>query len=685
MIFTSDNSAEFRESPELSVIDPFRNASCALPVAGRSPWLYGAGEFECRRLKLLRDRVKAVELNVGYPGKFHSPAELVWFRHPFLGGASFFCRSTGRVTVRIDGRELFRTDSESWNVEIPDVPGACRLTIEISAPDELPGLLVEDGVYGTSGGRWEWSGDGVHWEVPAAFPRTSDGVVPHRAELAEASLFPVGREGRIHDFGREIFGRVVIRCAGKPEISVGESRAEAENRIPADREQSMEVVAVTEGVWESAYPLAFRYVRVEEAAETAELFCRAPVYPVCYRGDFFCSDPKLNRIWEGSAYTLRLCMRDFLLDGIKRDRLPWVGDLMMSLMANAYTFADAEIVRRTLTVLGRAGIADCHLNGIADYSLWWVICHDAFQRYFGDPAYLRREWPRIVALMGELEARCGSDGMMVLADGDWLFIDWVEGDKLTALQILWFWALKAGAKLAARLQETGCAEHWERLAARVASFLQEHAWDAGLRLWRGIPGDVSSRPSRHAQFLSVLSGLARPEQAAAVRELLLGNRLPPVGTPYMAGFENLALARLGAVEKMLANVHGCWGGMLDRGATTFWEAYSPDEKGDACYAFYGRPFGRSLCHAWSAGPAAFLPAGLLGLEPLTDGWERFSLKPAPGVLARIAVTVPTPRGEIEIVQAGDELSLRLPPGITAVCNGHELQGENIVVAALSVK
>ncbi|MPM75717.1 hypothetical protein SDC9_122711 [bioreactor metagenome] len=83
--------------------------------------------------------------------------------------------------------------------------------------------------------------------------------------------------------------------------------------------------------------------------------------------------------------------------------------------------------------------------------------------------------------------------------------------------------------------------------------------------------------------------------------------------------------------------------------------------------------------------AVFLPAGLLGLEPVTDGWERFSLKPAPGVLARIAVTVPTPRGEIEIVQAGDELSLRLPPGVTAVCNGHELQGESIVVAALSVE
>lgn len=34
---------------------------------------------------------------------------------------------------------------------------------------------------------------------------------------------------------------------------------------------------------------------------------------------------------------------------------------------------------------------------------------------------------------------------------------------------------------------------------------------------------------------------------------------------------------------------------------------SPSEKGDEAYAFYGRPYGKSLCHAWGAGPVVLLP------------------------------------------------------------------------------
>ena len=88
-------------------------------------------------------------------------------------------------------------------------------------------------------------------------------------------------------------------------------------------------------------------------------------------------------------------MHEFLMDGIKRDRLPWAGDLAMSMMVNAYTFADREIVRRTIAMLGREGIAQTDINDIADYSLWWLIAQDRYQLFFGDRLHLQREWPRI--------------------------------------------------------------------------------------------------------------------------------------------------------------------------------------------------------------------------------------------------------------------------------------------------
>ena len=44
-------------------------------------------------------------------------------------------------------------------------------------------------------------------------------------------------------------------------------------------------------------------------------------------GSFNCSDERLNKIWETGAYTVKLNMQDYLWDGIKRDRLVWLGDL----------------------------------------------------------------------------------------------------------------------------------------------------------------------------------------------------------------------------------------------------------------------------------------------------------------------------------------------------------------------
>lgn len=51
-----------------------------------------------------------------------------------------------------------------------------------------------------------------------------------------------------------------------------------------------------------------------------------------YRGSFHCSDPLLDRIWNTAAYTLHLNMQNYIWDGIKRDRLVWIGDMHPEVM-----------------------------------------------------------------------------------------------------------------------------------------------------------------------------------------------------------------------------------------------------------------------------------------------------------------------------------------------------------------
>lgn len=78
------------------------------------------------------------------------------------------------------------------------------------------------------------------------------------------------------------------------------------------------------------------------------------------------------------------------------------------------------------------------------------------------------------------------------------------------------------------------------------------------------------------------------------REALMSG-MSAVSTPYMKHLECLAICRLGQRTEALNIVRSYWGGMLAKGATTFFEAFAEDETAESVAKFYDRPFGRSLC------------------------------------------------------------------------------------------
>ncbi|MBN8525873.1 MAG: alpha-rhamnosidase, partial [Planctomycetes bacterium] len=123
-------------------------------------------------------------------------------------------------------------------------------------------------------------------------------------------------------------------------------------------------------------------------------------------------------------------------------------------------------------------------------------------------------------------------------------------------------------------------------------------------------------------------------------------------------------ARLGDAATALAQIRAAWGGMLDLGATSFWEAFDPTHQGDQHWAYYGRPFAKSLCHAWGSGPAALLPQILLGIRPLERGWRRVAVRPQLCGLEWAAACVPTPLGDLQVeVRAGRKPTIRAPRGM----------------------
>jgi alpha-L-rhamnosidase len=103
--------------------------------------------------------------------------------------------------------------------------------------------------------------------------------------------------------------------------------------------------------------------------------------------------------------------------------------------------------------------------------------------------------------------------------------------------------------------------------------------------------------------------------------------------------------------------------LLERGATTFWESFDPDEGERSALDMYGRPFATSLCHGWSGAVAASLARHLLGVEILAPGFARVRVAPALGDLESAEGRIPTPRGDLVVRASRDGVRVVLPSGV----------------------
>jgi hypothetical protein len=163
------------------------------------------------------------------------------------------------------------------------------------------------------------------------------------------------------------------------------------------------------------------------------------------------------------------------------------------------------------------------------------------------------------------------------------------------------------------------------------------------------------------------------ERERVIKGVMLNDKVLKIQTPYMRFYELASLCSFGMQKEVLSEILEYWGGMLDNGATSFWELYNPDEKGEAKYSMYQRPFGKSLCHAWGASPVYLLGRYFIGVEPTSPGFKTYSVRPVLGGLEWFEGVVPTPMGAVKVKL--DALACEVtgaPDGIgTVYYNGEE--------------
>ena len=129
---------------------------------------------------------------------------------------------------------------------------------------------------------------------------------------------------------------------------------------------------------------------------------------------------------------------------------------------------------------------DSHINGMIDYTFWFIITHWLYQRYYDDFHFLKQEWRIIEQRLRFLTRRCCDEetGWFIIneeGDSDRIFIDWSTScEKTNAVQILWWYALNCGIILAEKVANSnvneeedeslcGCVKRKERKRAEAAT------------------------------------------------------------------------------------------------------------------------------------------------------------------------------------------------------------------------
>lgn len=538
-------------------------------------------------------------------------------------------------------------------------------TIEILVFNDagLPCVRVNGDEFVSDGGFLVTCKDGdVH---NAVFNDIIGGASPNAfvlptEEVAFVSCTPYG-EGKLYDFGREIVAFLKFSGVSGPgsiDCYYGESRGEA-----CDKEHSLQTdkVRITKrGSYTTAITKAFRYVYVISPVRFT-VSALSEYLPLDNRAVFITGDKRLQDIWDASVYTLRLCGREFFFDGVKRDRWVWSGDASQCYLMNYYTFFDLDIVRRTTVALMGHKPVSTHINHVMDYTFFWITGLYDYYMYTGDSAFIEKWYGFAEEYMNFCAGRVNEEGFMCERPFDWIFIDWADMDnsgETSFEQILYLRAMEVMKELGGLLGKDVSAYRsgFEKLLKKI----NEVFWDEerGCYTHSRKDGKITEKITRYTNIFAILFNFCDgAKKDKIVKNVLLNENVQKIHTPYMRFYELAVLCEIGCHEYVINEIRNYWGGMLDEGASTFWEHYDPEVKDAKKFEMYDRPFGKSLCHAWGASPVYLIGKYFLGLKPSEAGYKSFELRPQVDALTDFQAVLPANGGEIRISCKSGELKI----------------------------
>jgi alpha-L-rhamnosidase len=385
-----------------------------------------------------------------------------------------------------------------------------------------------------------------------------------------------------------------------------------------------------------------------------------------------------------------------IMDGAKRDRVVWSGDLGVETPNVLYSTAADDYVRGSLQLLGSYQVADgetgTNVNPTAplatfpqsgstystSYSMDEVDNIATYYLYTGDLAFVRAEWPVITRELAYNASLVDGRGLLVTNsdDGqDWDYYDGSHAGAVTYYNDIYFETLTDAALMADALGQPDQAASYRQEAESLRTAINRYLFDPSTGLYE-LSDQQPAAVAQDGNSLAVLFGVPPTGQDAAILAAL-AKTLPstPYGplaftadaglqngvSPFVTNDEVRALFASGDTASALSLLQRLWGYMDAPGPDytgADWELVGPN-------GAPGFADETSLAHGWSSGATADLSSYVLGVRPTTAGFDIWSVDPHPGSLSWAEGNVPTPHGTMEVRWAQQPSSGRFALQVTA--------------------
>jgi alpha-L-rhamnosidase len=368
-----------------------------------------------------------------------------------------------------------------------------------------------------------------------------------------------------------------------------------------------------------------------------------------------------------------------IMDGAKRDRVVWSGDLGVEGPNVFYTTAADAYVKDSLKLLGSYQSANGEAGAqvppdsplgtfpesgftySASYSMDEVANIATYYLYTGDLTFVRTEWPMITRELAYNRSMVDSRGLLATNNDngmDWDYYDGPKSGKVTAYNDIYYEALTSAATMASHLGLHAQATTYRNEAATLRSAINQYLLGPQTKLY-ATSNLMPNTVAQDANALAVTDGVAdRGQGTSILKALQLALPPTPYGplpftattgymaavSPFVTNEEVRAEFAQGDTASALSLLQELWGYMDSPGPDftgADWELVGPT--GAPGFGSY-----TSLAHGWASGATADLSQYVLGVQPSSPGYRVWLVQPHPGSLTWAEGNVPTPLGTIAV-------------------------------------